>query len=206
MGTEISRFRAAAGLASACAALAGATGTLAATGAAGAVQFAGAGAFAWLTPAAPPHGWRRARLSDGATLAYPPSWRAIAGDAGTATAGLRDGRGRFLGYLNVTPQQGAETLANFAAFRVGHNVGEGQRGERTLASGQRLRFRAGGTGSCVQDRYTTRTGADFVEIACLVRAHGAGVVIVAAAPPARWASERHTLQRAVASITPTRHG
>jgi hypothetical protein len=81
-------------------------------------------AFAWLRPAPPPASWKVARIPDGAVLAYPPGWRPVATDAGTATVALlRDGQ-RIDGYLNVTPKQGTETLANWSRFRPNHNLGE----------------------------------------------------------------------------------
>ena len=66
--------------------------------------------FAWLRPAPAPRGWSSARLSSGATYAFPPGWRLIHGDRGTATAALFDAQRRFLGYLNLTPRQGADPI------------------------------------------------------------------------------------------------
>jgi len=93
-------------------------------GSARTVAATGAG-FAWLVPAPAPPGWSVARLASGATLAYPPGWHAIHGDRGTASAALFDTAGHYLGYLNLTPRQGAESPTGWASFRVRHNRAEG---------------------------------------------------------------------------------
>ena len=158
------------------------------------------GAFAWLRPAPPPASWKVARIPDGALLAYPPGWRPIATDAGTATVALlRDGQ-RIDGYLNVTPKQGTETLANWSHFRPNHNLSEGDRSVRLNASATDLRFRSG-RGSCVIDTYTT-SKATYREIACLVSGPRSTAVVVAAAPSATWNQQAATLQRAVSSFVP----
>jgi hypothetical protein len=158
------------------------------------------GAFAWLRPARPPAGWKFARIPDGALLAYPPGWRPITTDAGTATVALlRDGH-RIDGYLNVTPEQGTETLANWSHFRPAHNLGEGDRSVRLNASATDLRFRTG-RGSCVIDTYAT-SKATYREIACLVSGQTSTAVVVAAAPSAIWKQQAATLQRAVSSFVP----
>src|ERR1700704_6704915 len=72
------------------------------------------GPFAWLKPASAPKGWSLARTPAGAMLASPPGWTPIKTDSGTASlALLRGGGGRIDGYLNVTPRQGNETLADW---------------------------------------------------------------------------------------------
>ncbi|HEY6397759.1 MAG TPA: hypothetical protein VIX82_09930, partial [Solirubrobacteraceae bacterium] len=101
-----------------------------------------------------------ARISDGATMPYPPGWARIPGDRGTATAALLDARHLFLGYLNVTPRQAEETLAGWPGFRVRHNAKEGDRKVTTLAFRMGVRFRRG-HGSCVEDSYTTSTGTRY---------------------------------------------
>jgi hypothetical protein len=159
-----------------------------------------AGPFAWLQPAPPPAGWRVARIPRGSTLAYPPGWRPIRTDPGTATVALL-GRGeRIEGYLNATPKQGSETLVNWSRFRVDHNRGEGSRHERLVASAHNLRFRSG-RGSCVIDGYTTSKAA-YREIACLVAGPKSSAVVVAAARAALWHDQAATLQRAVSSFVP----
>ena len=76
-------------------------------------------------------------------MAYPPGWRARAGDRGTASAALLDGDGHYLGYLNLTPRQGAETAANWPSFRLRHNAGEGDRDVTFDAAAGGLHFRTG---------------------------------------------------------------
>ncbi len=159
----------------------------------------GTDSFAWLHPQAPPSGWRVVTIPSGAAMAYPPTWRPLRGDAATATVALRTSGGRIVGYLNLTPRQGAESLSNWASFRTEHNGEEGNRGVKRLASATNLRFRSG-RGSCVKDSYTTITGADFIEIACLVIGGRAQTVIVAAAPPDGWAREAATLKRAIEAL------
>jgi hypothetical protein len=168
----------------------------AATGGAG---HAPAGAFTWLHPGSPPAGWKVARLPSGAAaLAYPPGWRPIRTDPGTVSAALLGPHGRIRGYLNATPQSGAETLANWNRFRPAHNHEEGDRGVVTDATATDLPFRAA-TGSCVVDHYAT-VSARYREIACIVRGSRATTVVVAAARPQDWARLAPALQRSVASF------
>jgi len=158
------------------------------------------GPFAWLHPASAPTGWGVAHTAGGATLAYPPGWRPIRTDSGTASAALLGRGGRIDGYLNATPKQGAETLASWSRFRPAHNRGEGNRSVRLVASSSDLSFRAG-RGSCVIDDYRTSKAA-YREIACLVSGRGSSAVVVAAAPSAVWDRQASTLQRAVSSFVP----
>jgi hypothetical protein len=145
-----------------------------------------------------PAGWSTIAVPGGARLVYPPGWRSQRGDPGTATAALRDPRGGYLGYLNLTPRQGGETLADFAAYRLAHNREEGQRHVRRLPPGRTPLFPTGAA-ACVRDAYTTATGAAYVELACLRGAGGGRWVLIAAAPPRRWAAEHATLERALAA-------
>ena len=161
---------------------------------------AASGGFAWLRPAPAPAAWLLARIASGAAMAYPPGWHRVAGDAGTATVALQDADDDFLGYLNVTPRQGDETLRGWPSFRVEHNVGEGDRDIRTLAAARGLRFRTG-RGTCVRDAYATTTGAHFIELACLVAGPHATSVIVGAAPPAQWARMSPVIERAISAFT-----
>lgn len=160
-------------------------------------RHAAAGAFSWLRPHTPPVGWKLARASDGAILAYPRGWTTVAGDRGSLSAALRDRAGGYLGYLNLTPRQGEERQSNWETFRIRHNRAEGNRDVRLLAATRNLRF-AHRSAACVQDSYTTSIGARYVEIACLLGGSRPSVV-VAAAPPARWRLQAPTLELAVSA-------
>jgi hypothetical protein len=158
-------------------------------------------AFAWLRPAPPLTGWSTRRLaSSPARLSAPPGWRPVPGDPGTQTMVTRGPSGSIVGYLNATPRQGDESAANWSVFRVAHNREEGDRDVRRLAFAAGLRFHTG-TGACVIDSYSTTTSRRYREIACLVSGRAASSVIVAAAPPSRWASEAPQLERAVSNFT-----
>ena len=159
-----------------------------------------AGPFAWLRPAPPPTGWKVARIAGGSTLAYPPGWRAIKTDRGTASVALLGGGDRIDAFLNATPKQGPETLANWSRFRPQHNRGEGNRRVRVAASASDVSFRSG-RGSCVIDSYTTSKAA-YREIACLVASPSSSAVVVAAAPSSLWDDQAATLERAVSSFVP----
>lgn len=132
-------------------------------------------------------------------MAYPPDWRQIKGDSGTATAALITARGRYLGYLNATPQQGDETFADWRTFRVQHNHEEGDRSVVRLAYAQGLRF-LNGHGNCVKDGYVSGTGVRYIEIACLVAGPSAHTVIVGAAPPSSWARVSGSIERAISGF------
>jgi hypothetical protein len=159
-----------------------------------------ASAFRWLHPRPAPRGWKLARLPSGAaTFAYPRTWRPIRTDPGTASVALI-GHGRSIrGYLNATPRQGTETLANWPSFRIQHlREEESSTDVRLLASAHGLRFRSG-RGSCVIDSYrTSRTR--YREIACLVAGTRTSSVVVGAAPSKTWAQQAETIKRAVASL------
>jgi hypothetical protein len=155
--------------------------------------------FAWLRER-PPRGWRTIAIVTGAKLIYPPSWRPAHGDPGTATVVLKSRAGTYLGYLNLTPREDDERLSTWPAFRLAHNREEGDRHVLRLAAADGLRFHAG-TGSCVEDTYTTRAATRFREIACLVSGARATSVIVGAAPPSQWRRMAPTLQRAIANVS-----
>jgi hypothetical protein len=108
--------------------------------------------------------------------------------------------GRIDGFLNATPKQGDETLANWRHFRPHHNSGEGDRHERIVASTTNARFRAA-HGSCVIDTYAT-SKTTYREIACLVEGKRSTAVMVAAAPVALWDQQAPTLERAMSSFVP----
>jgi hypothetical protein len=158
------------------------------------------GPFGWLRAASAPTGWRVARTPGGAALAYPPGWTAIKTDPGTATVALLARGQRIDGYLNATPRQSTETLADWSRFRPEHNHDEGDRDVRSLAATSTARFRSG-RGACVIDTYTTSSKASYHEIACLVSGPRASAVVIAAAPTALWDRQASTLERAVSSFT-----
>jgi hypothetical protein len=108
-----------------------------------------------------------------------------------------DGR-RIDGYLNVTPKQGAETLANWSRFRPQKNRAEGARNVRLVAAIGGASFRSA-RGSCVIDTYTTSL-TTYPEIACLVSGRGGSEVVVAAAPARLWHERSAVLERAVSSF------
>lgn len=155
--------------------------------------------FAWLHAQAAPSGWHAVTISSGASMAYPPGWRLSKGDPGTATAALRNADGDFLGYLNLTPRQGHETLANWRTFRPHHDADEGDRHVKLLSAAMGLRF-LNGRGSCVKVAYTTSSGVRYVEIACLVAGPRHQSVIVAAAPPQAWSRTAPALERALEGV------
>ncbi len=157
------------------------------------------GPFAWLRPASVPVGWHVARTPDGAALAYPAGWTAIKTDPGTASVALRGAGGRIDGYLNVTPKQGTETLANWSQFRPQKNRAEGARNVRLLAATSAAHFRTA-RGSCVIDAYTTSLSV-YEEIACLVSGPRSSNVVVAAAPARLWQERSAVLERAVSSFS-----
>ncbi len=175
---------------------------LAAAGVAIAVAACGGGggaAFTWLHPKTPPASWQVVRVASGGELAYPPGWRRVSGDRGTATAVLFGADGTYLGYLNLTPRQGSETLSSWASFRVEHNGEEGDRAVKRLAAATGLHFLTG-HGSCVRDSYTTKTRARYTEIACLVAGTRTDSVIVGAAPPGNWGRLSGVLERAIEGV------
>jgi hypothetical protein len=166
----------------------------------GATAARSAGPFGWLSPSRPPAGWIAARLPSGdASFAYPPGWRRITSDSGTVSAALMGAHGRIRGYLNATPRQANEKLANWARFRIAHNRGEGDMGDVRDAAARGLHFRTG-VGSCVMDHYAT-VSAHYREIACLVRGTRASTVLVGAALPRDWKSLGPALERSISSFT-----
>jgi hypothetical protein len=157
--------------------------------------------FSWLDPAPAPTGWRQSTTAtSAATLFYPPAWKAIPGDKGTVTQALRDGAGRYAGYLNVTPRQGAEQLHGWAAFRITHNREDGDRQVRQVAALEGLRFRSA-HGSCVIDDYLSRVQSHpYREIACIVSGHRHTDVFIGAALRTDWRTLGPMLERAASSF------
>jgi hypothetical protein len=155
-----------------------------------------------LVPRSAPGSWPAATIPSGtATLRRPPAWAAEDGDAGTVTFALRDAAGAYLGYLNVTPRQGAERLPGWAAFRLRRNREEGDRRVRELSAREGVSF-AGARGSCLIDEYGSRAGDHpYREIACIVRGRRAESVLIAAALRPDWPAVEPSLARAVESFT-----
>jgi hypothetical protein len=103
-----------------------------------------ASAFSWLHPEPTPQGWKTARLPFGkATFVYPRTWRPIRTDRGTVSVALLGPWRSIRGYLNLTPRQGAETLANWRSFRIQHLGEEGSTDVRLIASARGLAFSLG---------------------------------------------------------------
>jgi hypothetical protein len=163
-----------------------------------------AGPFDWLAPAPAPAGWKHVTLPSGhGVLSYPPALAPIEANPGAVSVAQIDSQQHFLAYLNVTPQRGGGDLAGWPAFRLKVLHGKSNVSVHEDASARNLPFR-GGTGSCVIDDYVTAVGRHhYREIACLVVGHGAGNVVVAAAPQSRWATVAPLLERAVAAYAAT---
>jgi hypothetical protein len=161
-----------------------------------------AGVFSWLVPTVAPKTWTRATIaSGGATLFYPPNFTRIPGDRGTVTAALRDSAGHYLGYLNVTPREGAERLAGWAAFRKTRSIDEGDTQVQVLAAGEHLRF-ANASGSCVIDDYHSRVGSHpYREIACIVAGSRSTSVLVAATLVSDWPTYGSVIERAASAFS-----
>jgi hypothetical protein len=161
-----------------------------------------AGAFSWLAPAPAPKTWTSATIaSGGATLFFPSNWTPIPGDRGTVTAALRDSRGVYRGYLNVTPRQGAEQLAGWGTFRTRRNAKEGDQRARVLAATENLRF-ANARGSCVVDDYLSRVGSHpYREVACIVAGRHYTNVFVGATLVPDWRSLGRVIERAASALT-----
>jgi hypothetical protein len=159
------------------------------------------GAFARLASRPAPGGWNSAAIpASGATLHYPPGWKPIPGDIGTVSVALRGARGLYEGYLNLTPREGVEQLAGWAAFRTARNRGEGDRNVRTVASAEGLRF-ADSRGSCVIDDYISRVGSHpYRELACVLAGHRFTNVFVGATIRSDWPALGPVIERAASSV------
>jgi len=156
-----------------------------------------------LVPVSTPGGWSRSRSLDSssrASIAYPPTFAPIGGDAGTVSFAVRSRQNAVRAYLNVTPRQGDETLGDFAAFRVHLIAGDDDLHVRRESAAEGLVFQ-GGRGSCVTDDYLTRVGHHhYREIACFVVGDRGGVVVIAAATTAEWNYFKPELHAAIASL------
>jgi hypothetical protein len=160
--------------------------------------------LAGLGPRTAPAGWQAAPLPSGAaTVRRPAGWVREEGDTGTVTFALRGAGGSYLGYLNVTPRQGAERLRGWASFRLARNREEGDRDVRELAAREGVSF-TGARGSCVIDDYGSRAGDNpYREIACFVRGRRSASVVIAAGLRSDWPKVEPTLARAVQSFIET---
>ena len=75
--------------------------------------------FPRLVPRAAPATCRHAVLPGRtAVLSYPPSLQPVEGDKDSVSAARLSPAGAYLLYLNATPQQGEETLQNWATLRL----------------------------------------------------------------------------------------
>jgi hypothetical protein len=157
------------------------------------------GPFRWLVPSPAPAGWKHVGIpSGGAVLWYPPSLSPIHGDRPSVSVAKRDKSGRVLVYLNSTPQQGAENLANWPQFRIEHDQAESTAVHRD-AAGVALSFR-NAVGSCVIDHYITRYHANhYHEIACFVQGPTTASVVVGAALESEWTRAAPLLKRAISA-------
>lgn len=156
-------------------------------------------AFSWFAPGPPPSSWREYGAVQGTVVvADPPRLKPLGGSGGSLSFAARGARGAYFAFIDVTPQQGAENLAGWAAFRLGLLRTDGAKGIHEDATAGNLPFR-GGTGACVIDDYVTRAGTAFHEIACFVEGPHSGSVVVVAAPPSDWRSYAMPLERVVSS-------
>jgi hypothetical protein len=149
-----------------------------------------------------PPAWSRAAISSGAaTLSYPSSWKAIPGDAGTVSFAVRDSRGRYLGYLNLTPREGAEQLGGWAAFRTRRNAQEGDKRVRIVSASEDVVF-ANTRRSCVVDDYVSRVGShSYRELACIVAGRHSTSVFVGATLRSEWSRLGPVVRRSAAALT-----
>jgi hypothetical protein len=177
------------------------SGARVASSGAGPAAAGGQSAFSWLHPGPAPRRWLRASTAtSGATLSYPPNWKPIPGDEGTVSVSLRSPSGAYVGYLNVTPRQGAERLHGWAAFRLERNREEGDRDVTQVAAAEGLRFR-NARGSCVVDDYLSRVGSNpYREIACIVAGQRHTDVFIGAALRSDWQAMSGILERAGSSL------
>jgi hypothetical protein len=158
------------------------------------------GAFGWLASTTPPATWARLTIASGlGALSSPPGFRTVDGDPGTLSVALRNSAGTYLGYLNVTPHQGHETLQDWPAFRLSHLLGDGDVSVHEDATVHSVRT-AAALRSCVIDDYTTTIGHHhFHEVACYVASGSVSSVVVAATPSGDPAHVWNQLERAVAA-------
>jgi hypothetical protein len=158
------------------------------------------GSFGWLASTTPPVTWARLTVPAGlGILSSPPGFRTIDGDPGTLSVGLLNPAGTYLGYLNVTPRQGPETLQNWATFRTTHLLGDDAVSVHEDAMVQSVPTSTA-IRSCITDDYVATVGHNhFHEVACYVMNGTVGSVVVAATPTGDPAHLWTQLERAVAA-------
>jgi hypothetical protein len=158
------------------------------------------GSFGWLASTTPPATWARLAVPSGlGILSSPAGFRTVEGDPGTLSVALRNSAGTYLGYLNVTPRQGHETLQDWPAFRLSHMLDDDAVTVHQDAEVTAVRT-PNGTRSCVTDDYVTTVGHHhFHEVACYVTSGSASSVIVAATPSGDPAHVWTELESAVAA-------
>ena len=158
------------------------------------------GSFSWLALTTPPATWARLTVPSGlGTLPSPPGFRTVDSDPGTLSVALRNSVGTYLGYLNVTPHQGDETLQNWAAFRLAHLLDDDAVSVHEDARVTAHRMSTGAR-SCVTDDYVTTIGHHhFHEVACYVMSGSVSSVVLAATPSGDPAHVWTDLESAVAA-------
>ena len=158
------------------------------------------GSFGWLASSTPPATWARLTVPSGlGTLSSPPGFRTVDGDPGTLSVALVNSAGTYLGYINVTPRQGPETLQDWAAFRLTHLNGDDAVSVHEDAMVQSVRT-AAAVRSCVIDDYVTTVGHhEYHEVACYITSATISSVVVAATPSGDPAHVWTQLERAVAA-------
>ena len=158
------------------------------------------GSFDWLASTTPPATWARLTVPSGlGVLSSPPGFHAVDGDPRALSVALLNSAGTYLGYLNVTPHQGHETLQNWAAFRLSHLLGDDADSVHEDATVQSVRT-AAAVRSCVTDDYVTTIGHHhFHEVACYVTSGSVSSVVVGATPSGDPAHVWTELQRAIAA-------
>jgi hypothetical protein len=156
--------------------------------------------FGWLESTTPPASWVRLIVPSGlGTLSSPPGFRTVDGDPGTLSVALLNSAGTYLGYLNVTPRQGPETLQDWPAFRLTHLGGDDAVSVHEDAAVRSVRT-AAAVRSCVVDDYVTTAGHhQYHEVACYVTSGSVGSVVVAATPSGDPGRVWTQLERAVAA-------
>ena len=159
-----------------------------------------ASAFSWFAASPAPASFRLYPAVQGtAVVADPPRLKPIPVVRGSLAFAARGPRGAYYAFLNVTPEQGAESIDGWAAFRLAALRTSRAQHIHEDAAASSLAF-DGGTGACVIDDYATEPGnSPFHEIACFVVGPHSGSVIVVATPPAQWRSYAVPLERVISS-------